>query len=199
MMYTRTLYSMLLFCWAVFSSKHFCNEWWENNCTRCSIWKCAHLERRILKTSDIFFSPSYLFTQKKYIKLKKKFCRSFNKSILESYKLSTFVMEHPVYPQTLHYTIEKTMSKNKSVTNDFSNDSIVWDPQHDWILQFDRILKGLNYWIFVMCTDTGFMSVQNATSFWVHADSIFKKYASHAILFAIRHFFFIFWALTQIA
>lgn len=37
------------------------------------------------------------------------------------------------------------MSKNKSVTNDYQESvgNLLWDPEHDWILQFDQILKGL--------------------------------------------------------
>ena len=37
------------------------------------------------------------------------------------------------------------MSKNKSVTNDYQESgNLLWDPEHDWILQFDQILKGLS-------------------------------------------------------
>ena len=41
---------------------------------------------------------------------------------------------------------QKMMSKNKSVTNDqeSSGSDLLWDPEHDWILQFDQILKGLS-------------------------------------------------------
>ena len=39
---------------------------------------------------------------------------------------------------------QKMMSKNKSVTNDYQESgNLLWDPEHDWILQFDQILKGL--------------------------------------------------------